>query len=369
MNFVSGNRAAERVEPAPGIVFDHATLGQRILFGTGRAAENVLTAVRSLGATRVLLIAGASSSSLAASITDTVPVVWRIRDVVQHVPADNAATAVSAAREARADLVVALGGGSAVGLAKIIARDTGLPIVAVPTTFAGSEATDVWGITENGRKSTGVDSRVLPRVVVYDAALSSTLPAQLVVASGMNAIAHAVDGFWAPRADPINIALGTEGLRALVPGLKALAVRSEETEARERTLYGSYLAAAAFASAGSGMHHKICHALGGSFNLPHAEMHSVVIGHVAAFNAASAPDAANRISSALGADSPGQGLFALGRELGTPRSLHELGFQEADIPAAAEIILPTIPVSNPRPVSKSDLEGLLRAAWEGTDPA
>lgn len=349
------------------IVFDHTTLAQRVLFGTGRALENVAASVTSLGAQRVLLVGGASADELASAIAAGIPVAARIRDVVQHVPADKAAAAVSVAQDSQADLILAVGGGSAVGLAKIVACRTGLPIIAVPTTFSGSEATDVWGITEDGRKTTGSDPRALPKVVIYDAALSATLPARLALASGVNAIAHAVDGLWAPRADPINTALGVEGLRALASGLRSLATDPGQIQAREQTIYGAYLAAVAFASAGSGMHHKICHALGGTFNLPHAETHSVMIGYVAAFNSSAAPDAAGLVAAALGSASPGSGFRALRRDLGTPSSLAELGFKESDISTAAEIILPSIPASNPRTVTGPDLEELLRAAWAG-DP-
>jgi len=347
------------------LVFDHAALAQRVLFGTDLALDHVRTAVTSLQAERVLLIAGSSASDLAEAITAVTPVVERIDDVVQHVPADNAARAVEVAQRSQVDLVVSIGGGSAVGLAKIIARETGLPIVAVPTTFSGSEATDVWGITDAGHKTTGSDPQVLPKVVIYDAALLATLPAQLAMASGINAMAHAVDGFWAPRANPINAALGAEGLRALVSGLRGLLTGPQEVGAREQTLYGAYLAAVAFASAGSGMHHKICHALGGAFNLPHAETHSVVIGYVAAFNSESAPEATARITDALGASSVGSGFEQLRQELGIPSSLRALGFQESHIAPAAEMILPSIPASNPRPVDRQSLERLLRAAWAG----
>ena len=321
------------------IVFDHNTLAQRVIFGTGEAVNNVESAVKSLGAQRVLLLAGNSAAELGDAIAEVTSVVARIREIVQHVPAENADRAVAIAQEENVDLVIAIGGGSAVGLAKIIARETGTPILALPTTFSGSEATDMWGLTRDQRKTTGMDPRVLPQVIVYDAALMASLPSQLAMASGVNAIAHAVDGFWAPHADPISTALGTEGIRALVPGLRALALNPEDIEAREQTIYGAYLAAVAFATSGSAMHHKICHALGGTFNLPHAETHSVMIGYVAEFNGAAAPDAAARISTALGSSTPGEGFLALRRELGTPTSLVELGFKEEDIPAAVEIIL------------------------------
>ncbi|MGN6220914.1 MAG: maleylacetate reductase [Microbacterium sp.] len=350
------------------IEFDHSTLGQRVLFGTGAAARNTLAALTGLDASRVLLIADRFTLELADEIAATAPVVDRIHDIVQHVPVENAEDAVARARATGADVVLTIGGGSSTGLAKIVARETGLPIVAVPTTFAGSEATNVWGQTEGERKTTGVDDNVLPRVVVYDASLMATMPATLAMSSALNAVAHAIDGFWAPRADPINRALGTEGLRALLPGLRQLHREPDSLEAREQTLYGAYLAAVAFASAGSGMHHKICHALGGTYNLPHAETHSVVIGYVTAFNAPFAPDAADRVASALGGDtSPGGGLYRLRHDIDAPRSLQELGLDESAIPAAVEIILPAIPASNPRPVTVADLETLLHAAWAG-DP-
>ena len=124
---------------------------------------------------------------------------------------------------------------------------------------------------DRGRgKTTGVDDRVLPTSIVYDADLTLTLPVDLSVASGLNALAHCVDSLWAPRADPINQALALEGARALADGLPVVVGHPRDTAGRDQALYGAYLAAVAFASAGSGLHHKICHVLGGAFNLPHA---------------------------------------------------------------------------------------------------
>ncbi len=348
-----------------GLSFDHRTLGQRVLFGTDAAADNVAAAVGDLGARRVLLIADAASHGVVDRILGRVPVAARIDEVVQHVPVEKGESAVRLAQESDADLVLTVGGGSATGLGKFVARDTALPLVAVPTTFAGSEATDVWGQTEGGRKVTGTDPRVLPRAVVYDASLSRSLPVGLATASGMNALAHAIDGFWAPRADPINRALGTEGIRVLVPGLRRLVADPDDLEAREQTLYGAYLAAVAFASAGSGMHHKICHTLGGAYNLSHAEMHAIVLPYVTAFVAPAAPDAADRVSQALGGAAAGPGLLALRAELGVPAGLRDLGMREDDIVEAAELALPAIPASTPRPVDLDDLTSLLRAAWAG----
>ncbi|MFJ8782036.1 maleylacetate reductase [Streptomyces sp. NPDC102476] len=346
--------------------FDHTTHGQRVLFGTHAAVANTVEAVQGLGVKRVLLIADAFAMALCDAIAERTPVVARVHEIVQHVPVENATRTVALAREHQADAVVTIGGGSSIGLAKIVARDTHLPIIAVPTTFAGSEATNVWGVTEDARKTTGVDDKVLPKVIVYDASLMASLPGQLAVSSGLNAVAHAVDGFWAPRADPINKAMATEGLRALFPGLRALHADPNDIGAREQTLYGAYLAAVAFASAGSGLHHKICHALGGTYNMPHAETHSVVIGHVTAFNAPYAADAAERIAAAIGdGRTAAAGIHALRQEVEAPMSLRELGLKEEAIPEAVGIILPAVPPSNPRPVTRAALEALLHAAWAG----
>lgn len=347
------------------IQFDHTTLPQRVLFGTGQAMENIGAAVESAGAQKVLLINGTSSDALGTEVAERLPVAARIREIVQHVPAQTAADAVQVARDAQADLMVSVGGGSAVGLAKMVARETGLPIVAVPTTFSGSEATDVWGVTQDGRKTTGSDPRVLPQAVVYDAELFASLPPAVAMSSGVNALAHAVDGLWAPLADPINRALGSEGMRSLVPGLLALADDAEDIRAVEQAVYGAYLAAVAFASAGSGLHHKICHVLGGTFSMPHAQTHAVMIGHVAVFNAAHAPEASRRICDSLGAPSVGAGFTHLQETLALPTSLRELGLEEEAIPTAAEIILPAVPDSNPRGVTRRDLEELLYDAWSG----
>ncbi|XVQ09637.1 maleylacetate reductase [Spirillospora sp. CA-255316] len=341
-------------------------MGQRVLFGTGRAVDNAVAAVDGLGAKRLLLIADGFAMETSDAIAAKVPVAARIHDIVQHVPVEKARAAVALAEGEAIDGIVTIGGGSSIGLAKVVARETGAPIIAVPTTFAGSEATGVWGQTEGRRKTTGTDPKVLPKVVVYDAALSRTLPGHLAVASGLNAVAHAVDGFWAPHADPINKALGTEGLKALVPGLRALKADPDDLDARERTLYGAYLAAVAFASAGSGMHHKICHVLGGAYGLSHSEMHAVVLAHVTAFNAPAAPDAAARISDALGGAAPAKGLCELRADLGVVGSLADLGMPERGVDEAAEQVLAAIPPSNPRPATLQDVRAVLRAAWAGS---
>ena len=351
-------------EPSAPLVFEHETRGQRVLFGAGRAAGHLADETARLGARSPLVIASGRHDDLinrAGLATAT-----RYCRIVPHVPVDVADEARAVAADRGADLIVAVGGGSATGLAKAIALTSGLPVVAAPTTFAGSEATAVWGLTERGRKRTGTDPRVLPTTVVYDAELVAALPAALVATSGLNAVAHCVDSMWGPRADPIDAALAMEGLRALRAGLPG--AREGRADATEVALYGSYLAGVAFASAGSGLHHKICHVLGGAFDLPHAATHAVVLAYVLAYNAPYAPAAAERIAAALTDAEPVAGLQRLRASLDAPRALRDLGLRADDLDTAVELIRPEVPPTNPRPVDAAALTRLLRAAWSGRDP-
>ncbi|HET9172235.1 MAG TPA: maleylacetate reductase [Actinospica sp.] len=346
--------------------FEHVSLPQRVRFATGGARENLAAEIEALGASRVMVIGSARDHAVAEGL----PVVRRHEEVVMHVPVEVARRARDAAEADRADALVCIGGGSTTGLAKAVALTSGLPIIAVPTTYAGSEVTNVWGLTEGSRKTTGVDDRVLPRAVVYDAALTYGLPVELSVASGLNALAHCVDSMWAPRTDPIDGAIAAEGIRALRIGLPLVVKEPAGADGREHALYGSYLAALAFASAGSGLHHKICHVLGGMFNLPHAQTHAVVLPHVLSFNAPYAADARRMIAAAFDAEDAVSGLRQLREELNAPRALRDLGplMPEDAIPAAAEAVLAAVPPGNPRPVTLEDLTELLHAAWEGSDP-
>lgn len=348
--------------------FEHTTLGQRVLFGTGRAGANLAAEVARLGARNVMVISSASEARRLAAVTDSISVALHYDDVAPHVPLEKAEKARAAASENRIDLLVCAGGGSTTGLAKAIALTMRLPIIAIPTTYAGSEATNVWGLTEASRKTTGIDDAVLPATVIYDAELTLGLPVELTVASGLNALAHCVDSMWGPRADPINAALAAEGIRALNLALPATKADPLEPAGREQALYGAYLAAVAFASAGSGMHHKICHVLGGAYNLPHAQTHAIILPHVLAFNAPWAPEAESRIAAAFGSARALDGLNALRETLDAPKALKDYGLAEESIPEAARLILPTIPASNPRKVTAETLEKLLHDAYSGTAP-
>jgi maleylacetate reductase len=336
--------------------FAHRTLGQRVVLDPGRAGARIRAELDRLAPAAVMVIGGDRQAALLSTVADRTALRWT--EVTQHVPVELAGRARAAAAGHGIDVVVAVGGGSAIGLAKAIALDRPVRIVAVPTTYAGSEATNVWGLTDADGKRTGTDDRVLPDTVVYDPDLTASLPHPLAQASALNAVAHCVDSFWGPDADPIDAALAGEGLRALATGLR--------DGDRAGLQYGCYLAAVAFASAGSGLHHKICHVLGGRFDLPHAATHAIVLPYVLAYNAPAAADAVARVAAALGRT---DAVAAL-RELNTsaPRALKEIGLAETDLPAAVAAVLPAVPPSNPRPVDADALSRLLRAAWAGDDP-
>ena len=338
--------------------FAHRTLGQRVVLDPGGALARIRAELDRLEPRAVMVIGSDRHAALLDALTGRTALRWT--EVVQHVPEALAERATRAAAEAGADVVVAIGGGSAIGLAKAVALHRPVRLVAVPTTDAGSEATNVWGVTGPAGKRTGSADRVLPEVVVYDPDLVASMSPELAAASGLNAVAHCVDALWGPTADPIDAALALEGLRALNDGLRS--------GNAARTQYGCYLAAVAFASAGSGLHHRICHVLGGRFDLPHAAMHAIVLPYVVAFNAPAAPDAAARIAAALGSIDALAGLEDLRDDLDAPRALRDIGLRAEDLPEAVDAVLPAVPANNPRPVDAAALTRLLRAAWAGDDP-
>jgi maleylacetate reductase len=339
------------------IDFTYDALPGRVVFAIGAAGRLLPGEIERLGVTRLLLISTMAEAELAKEIAS--PFGERIAaaftDVHPHVPVVVARAAQSAAQDAGAQALLSVGGGSTTGTAKAIALRTGLPIIAVPTTYAGSEMTPVWGLTEDGEKRTGVDSRVLPRVVVYDPELTFGLPVGLSAVSGLNALAHCVEAFWAPGRNPITSLMAEEGIRALAQGLPGVVDRPEDPTARSRTLYGAYLAGASFAVAGSGLHHKICHVLGGTFDLAHAETHAVVLPYVLAFNEPVLGDATAPIARAFGTATALAGLVALGRHVGAPRSLSELGMPRDGLERAAVLVGAKLPFDNPRPIRVSDV--------------
>jgi maleylacetate reductase len=354
------------------LAFAYEALPGRIVFATGAARERLADEVRDLGAQRVLLIAAEAEAELAAELSAPLgeTVVARFDGVRPHVPVAVAVAAVAVALESAADCLLSIGGGSTTGTAKAVALETGLPIVAVPTTYAGSEVTPVWGSTEGERKVTGRSAKVLPRVVVYDPQLTYGLPARITAASGMNALAHCVEALYAPGRNPISSLVAAEGIEALASSIPRAVTDPGDPAARSGALYGAYLAGSAFAVAGSGLHHKICHALGGAFDLAHAETHSIVLPHVVAFQQPAAPELIDTVATRLGA-APGTaaaGLLALAAGCGLPLSLRELGMPEDGIERVIEQILAAVPEDNPRAVNAEEIRAILTDAYEGNSP-
>lgn len=339
-----------------------------VVFGAG-ASDHLAAHVDELHPRRVLVVhgatgAGAASRLRAAFGTERTAL---FGDIAEHVPAERAERAVALARTFAADTVVAIGGGSAIGFAKIVARETAAQIAAVPTTYSGSEMTPVWGITAEGRKSTGRDAAVMPRLVVYDPLLTLSLPGRASAASGMNATAHAVDALYAADASPLVAIIALQGLTALAEALPAIAVRLDDVQARTQACYGAHLAGLVLGSTGMALHHRMCHVLGGRYALPHAETHAVLLPHSVAFNETAAPAANARIAAAMRGTVAAIAIWDLERCLDLPASLAELGFHRGDIAAAASEVAAT-PVSNPAPVSEQGVARVLEDALEGRPP-
>lgn len=349
--------------------FTYQALPMRVVVGPGTVAQ-LPGEVAALGLSRVLVLCSPEQRDtgelVAAALGERA--VGVLAEARMHVPVEVAARARDLALELGADGCVAVGGGSAVGLGKAIALEHGLPVLAVPTTYAGSEMTPVWGLTEGGQKRTGRDPRVLPRSVVYDPELTLSLPPDLSATSGMNAIAHAVEGLYAPDATPIVSLMAEEGARALAASLPRVVADGTDLDARSEAQYGAWLCGAVLGATTMSLHHKLCHTLGGTLDLPHAPTHTVVLPHALAYNAPAVPAAVAALSRALGgAPDPARTLWELAGRLGAPRSLRELGMAEQDVPRIAGLAVAN-PYANPAPVTRDGVERLLRAAWAGQPP-
>ncbi|HTJ93511.1 MAG TPA: maleylacetate reductase [Pararobbsia sp.] len=348
--------------------FTYTSRASRIVFGAG-TLERLDAELDELGIRRALVLSTPEQRTLAERVHSLAPerCVGIFDRAVMHVPVETASAGVKAARDVHADGLIAAGGGSTIGLAKAIALDTCLPIVAIPTTYAGSEVTPIYGLTDEGEKRTGKSARVLPRTVLYDASLTLTLPATASATSGLNAIAHAAEGLYAQDRNPVMSIFAEEGIRSLVEGLPAVCRDTQSLEARELTQYGAWLCATVLGSVGMALHHKLCHTLGGLFNLPHAEMHSAILPYALAFNLPSSPEALLRMQRALGTDDPVAALHRFVRSIGVHVTLSSLGMTPDDLDRAAAAAMRS-PYFNPRPLSERAIRHLLELASTGETP-
>jgi maleylacetate reductase len=358
--------------------FVHEALPGRVVFGVGSVGQ-VADEVAALGVGRVLLVVDEASKAVGDRIADDLGARYagRLDEVRQHVPEELAADARRTAVETQADGVVTIGGGSATGLGKAIAVDPAaqasaggrVSLLAVPTTYAGSEMTPIYGVTGQ-HKQTGRDLRALPQTVVYDPVLTVGMPPAITASSGFNALAHCVEGLYAPGTDPIVALQAVEGIRALAGALPEAVDHPDDLDARGRALYGACLAGAVLAVAGTALHHKLCHVLGGTFGLVHGDVNAVVLPHVVAYNAAAAPEAMVAVAAGLGA-SPGDeavALRTLAERIGAPTSLAAIGMPADGLDVAAERAVSDTGTTNPRPPDVASLRALLQRAFDGAPP-
>jgi maleylacetate reductase len=341
----------------------------RIVFGAG-AIGRTGEMVRQLGCSRALILSTphqkAEAGKLAASLGDLAAGVYA--NATMHTPVEVTENALAVFRQSGADCTVAYGGGSTTGLGKALAFRTDLPQIAIPTTYAGSEVTPILGQTEAGRKTTVSDARILPEVVIYDPELTYGLPIGMTVTSALNAMAHTVEGLYARERNPITSLMAAEGLRALIGALPILRETPAGPEGRAGALYGAWLCGTVLGSVGMALHHKLCHVLGGTFDLPHAETHAVILPHAVAFNETAVPDLLSPLAKALGTERAGVGLHAYAASIGAPMTLKELGMPEDGIDLAADQAVAN-PYWNPRAFDRADIRRLIENAYHGRTPA
>lgn len=349
--------------------FVYNGLPGRVVFGAGSVA-GLPQELDRLGVKRALILStpGRSASAKTVAATLGVRVAGFFDRAQMHTPVAIAEEARRVAGELGADACVTVGGGSTIGLGKAIALTSSLPVLAVPTTYSGSEMTPVYGLSEGGTKRTGRDLRVLPRVVIYDPELLAGLPAANSAASGMNAMAHCIEALYAHDSNPITSIVAEEGIRALAASLPVVVKELGNLDARSDSLYGAWLAGMSLAAAGMALHHKLCHILGGSFNLPHAETHSIVLPHATRYNRDAAPEAMARASRALGVADVPAGIYDLEVKLGLKLALKDIGMKESDLDRAAQLATEN-PYPNPAPLSYDGIRALLDAAYQGRRPS
>lgn len=348
--------------------FVHTTHRARVVFGSGRLGE-LPEELDRLDLTRVVVICtphqlpiGNAVAALCGNRAHSV-----YPHAAMHVPSSVATAACEYVATNEIDGAVVVGGGSSVGLGKALALETGLPVVAIPTTYAGSEMTPIWGITDDGAKTTGRDIKVLPRTVIYDPDLTLTLPASLSVSSGLNAVAHAAEALYAPDGSPIIEMMAGEAVRALTAALPTVAANPADHPARFDLLYGSWLAGICLGATSMSLHHKLCHTIGGAFDLPHSDVHAIVLPHALAFNLVGAPRARDILSRAIGADDPAAALYSLNSRIGSLTSLQALGMRSEDIESVVSTAI-AHPYSNPRPITAEAIRSIVSNAFAGNPP-
>jgi maleylacetate reductase len=353
----------------PMIDFEYSQLPARVVFGFGTIAR-IPDEVTMRGCRRVLALCDPHhAKDAAARVIDTLAeiAVGLSVDAAMHTPVEVTDRVMAQVRETKADCLLSLGGGSTTGLSKALALRTDLPQIVVPTTYAGSEATPILGQTERGRKTTIRSPKVLPEVIVYDVELTMSLPKRLSVVSGINAIAHAVEALYAKDANPITSSLAAEAISRIGRALPRIVAEPNDRNARADALFGAWACGNCLGTVGMSLHHRLCHTLGGSFDLPHADTHTVILPHVVAFNSTAAPHAIDRVARALGVDGAAAGLYDLAASLGAPTALRSIGMSEKDMDLATDLAV-SASYWSPREIERDAIRALLDDAFHGRRP-
>ena len=340
----------------------------RVIFGPGSIARLPEEADR-LGLKRVAVLSMPPQAAAADHLSKQLAgrFATAFSSAAMHTPIEVAEAALKLVRERQVDGLVAFGGGSTTGLSKVLALRTDLPQIVIRTTYAGSEMTPILGATEAGQKVTLRSPKVLPEVVIYDVDLTMSLPSSLSATSGINAMAHAVEALYAEDRNPVVDLLAMDAIGAMFRALPRISADGLDQGARAEALYGAWLCGMCLGAVGMALHHKLCHALGGTFDLPHAETHTVILPHALAYNASAVPDVIAKLKTALATDDPSRALFELAGRVGAPRSLKTLGMPVEGIDKATDLVLSS-PYANPRRLERDALRRLLERAYSGLPP-
>ena len=338
----------------------------RVVFGSATSAR-LPEEVERLGLQRVLILCTPQQTALAGRMQSLLGerAAGVFTGATMHTPIDVTERALTMVREKSVDGLVAVGGGSTTGLGKAIALRTDLPQIVLPTTYAGSEMTPILGETENGLKTTRRSPKVLPEVVIYDVDLTLSLPATGSATSALNALAHAVEALYAPDVNPVISVMAEEGVRAIVSALPRVIRKGDDPSARFELLMGAWLCASCLGATTMGLHHKLCHTLGGLFDLPHAETHAIVLPYALAYNSAEVPAAMTHLRRAMNTDDPVRALLELERQCSISLALRDVGMPHDGVERAVAQVLAN-PYRNPRALDQEGLSELLERAWSGS---
>lgn len=348
--------------------FSYKALPWNIVFGAG-ALRQLPNELEKLGYSRALVLSTPQQTGQGQKIVDLLGVraAGLFDQAVMHVPGVTVDQVIKKARELNADCSVSIGGGSTTGLGKALALRMGLPNIAIPTSYAGSEMTNIWGITENERKVTGRDDQVVPTLTLYDPELTLTMPAKFAGTSGLNAMAQAAVNVASSEANPIVSLMAIEAVRALSISLPRLMADPNNIDARSEALYGACLAGGSLGTGTTSLHHRLCHTFGGTFGTRHAETHTILLPHCVAYNAAATVEGTRRLAQAMGVEDAAVGIFQLAQTLGAPTALKEIGIHESDLDKAAAVATEA-PLHNPEPVTTERVRILLENAFHGYSP-